>query len=404
MNGSGTSCQILPLTYSATPQVQEVIDSIGRLEDVRFSPDLQRLAIAGFGQNKIVMVDVDIHRAAGGKQVFLRAATVLTSADLKEPHGLDFIDAQTLAVANRGGSVCLLELPARADTTAGGQRQVTSSAVASDPLLDAPGSVAACTVDQDYSELLVCNNHGHTVSRHQVARDSGALVGKGEVLLQKWLDVPDGISMSQSRRWIAVSNHKLNVVMLYRSTPELHPEADPTAILLGVHYPHGLRITEDDRYILVADAGAPLVHIYARHAADWQGLHYPIHSLRVMDDATFQFGRYNLEEGGPKGLDLHAATGILVTSCATQPLVFFDIEQVVGSAQAPTGPTQRPVLDAVTCAHAAVDICFELERLQRHAWAKLAEEQLQAVLRSHSWRLSAPLRWLRSALKPSDQA
>lgn len=51
-----------------------------------------------------------------------------------------------------------------------------------------------------------------------------------------------------------------------------------------------------------------------------------------MDDETFQKGRYNPQEGGPKGLDLHRQSGVLVTTCEHQTLAFFDSRQAASAS------------------------------------------------------------------------
>ena len=53
-----------------------------------------------------------------------------------------------------------------------------------------------------------------------------------------------------------------------------------------------------------------------------------------MDDATFLRGRYNPEEGGPKGIDVDRDMSVLATTCEHQPLAFFDLGRDTGQAQA----------------------------------------------------------------------
>ena len=47
-------------------------------------------------------------------------------------------------------------------------------------------------------ELLICNNGGNSVTRHQVDCSSGCSIGSGEILLKKWLNLPDGICVSHA--------------------------------------------------------------------------------------------------------------------------------------------------------------------------------------------------------------
>jgi len=388
--------------YTAPEEVRAVIANLGRTEDIRFSPDGKRLALAGFLKNRIALFDIGISVGSPEKTITLHSVSVLTSASLQAPHGLDFIDNETLVVSNRNGGVSLFRLPPKSGGMLVQELQLSPLATIESDLLNAPGSVASHMIDSNRAEILICNNSGHSISRHQFARDTTPALQGHEVLLRKWLDIPDGISRSQTGAWLAVSNHMLHSVLLYRNTADLHPDSEPQGLLCGAHYPHGLRICAEDRHILVADAGAPFVYIYARQRDDWSGLHYPLHRLRVMDDTQFQCGRQNHQEGGPKGLDLDNASGILVTTCGNQPLAFFDVARLLASSPAPAGSG-----DPGASVDAA-DVQLELERQQRHADAarrraktNSAETELKAVLASRSWRITAPLRWALSAVKRS---
>ena len=53
-------------------------------------------------------------------------------------------------------------------------------------------------------------------------------------------------------------------------------------------------------------------------------------TVRIMDEAVFQ--RENLEEGGPKGLDIDASSKILAVTWACQPLAFFDVAVLLQQA------------------------------------------------------------------------
>jgi hypothetical protein len=71
------------------------------------------------------------------------------------------------------------------------------------------------------------------------------------------------------------------------------------------------------------------VHAYARGGDDWRGTRQPIATCRIMDDEIFLSGRYNHQEGGPKGLDIDRTMRVIVVSSEYQPLSFFDARQLV---------------------------------------------------------------------------
>ena len=122
-----------------------------------------------------------------------------------------------------------------------------------------------------------------------------------ETLLKKWISIPDGVAAGQN--WIAVSNHNCHNVLVYENNGLLGQFSDPNGVLRCVRYPHGLRFTSDGRFILVADGGAPYVHIYRKDDSGWYGVRNPLKSCRVLRDQDFLRGQTAVYEGGPKGID-----------------------------------------------------------------------------------------------------
>ena len=380
----------LEIEYTAPQSVTDAVGSLGRTEDVRFSPSNRRLAVASFHRNRIVVFDIDIASSSGVTQVALTGGVELSSPALQWPHGLDFIDDDTLIVTSRRSDVALFKLPA-------GERHVPSHEVLpiarwpSDgtTLLNAPGSVAVTRVEDDVCEVLICNNRGHTVTRHRLDCDAGRAIRHSEVLLQKYLRIPDGVSVSPDRRWIAVSNHTTHNVLLYEKSPALNADAEPDGILRGVHYPHGLRFSADGRHLFVADAGAPYLHIYAQHPDQWRGVRHPIATVRIMDDEVFGRGRHNPEEGGPKGLDIDARSNVLVVTSECQPLAFFDVPALLQHAFAGGSVREQTILA----------ISYELSLMQESRTMAEKATEANALRDSMSWRITAPLRRLNSALR-----
>lgn len=436
----------MQLNFSAPQEVLDTIATIGRTEDLRFSPDHRRLAVAAILRAQIFVFDIEVRSTPTGKQVHLGAVVELSSDHLFAPHGLDFVDNDILAVANREGELCLFRLPPR-DGLAKAELSLLQSFPSTERELLGPGSVAASQRADGKHELLVCRNFGHRISRHVLDATKGYAHCEERVLLGKWLEIPDGISIDPARRWLAVSSHNTQSVLLYSYADALHAESDPEAVLRGASYPHGLRFSVDGRYLLLADAGAPYVHVYHQPDGHWQGVYDPHLSLRVMNDALFHSGNQNPQEGGPKGIDIDCHAGILVTSCQTQTLAFFDLDPLLASVKR-SGPLE--LLDGSASAPTvAMNVRHELKKQQRHAqtvttamlrerqaahaeqraveaeqrateaaWrareaeertlhtealleemakrARYFETRTQALLASSSWRITAPLRRLLS--------
>jgi DNA-binding beta-propeller fold protein YncE len=319
------------INFDAPNRVRKVMARLGRTEDVKFSPDNRRLAVSGFAKNKLLVLDVEIAVSRDRVEVGLMDYMELTSAGIHEPHGLSFLDDGTLVVANRSGAVAVLQMPscmAKKKSFVLPAMQTVRGGVFS------PGSVAVTRTGSGGYEVLVCNNYAHHVSRHVLDGKPPFDVRSNEVLLSKGLSIPDGVAVNGNGTWIAISNHNAHCVFLYENTPRLDWHSEPEGILNNVEYPHGLRFTSDDKFMLVADAGAPYVHLYEKGADSWKGIRSPSISIRIMDDEVFMKGRHNPQEGGPKGIDIDNNMNVLVTTCEQQILAFFDLQAILKNAEA----------------------------------------------------------------------
>jgi DNA-binding beta-propeller fold protein YncE len=380
----------MEIAYRAAQRTHAIISSLGRTEDVRFSPDNRRLAIAAFNQARIALFDVEIATSAGTPEVSLTGGLEISSSCLRYPHGLDFLDDGTLVVASRQGDVAIFKLPSMQYGAVDlAPIQVLRAATGATP--GSPGSVAAVAGDEERCDLLICSNSRHNVTRHLVDRPGYAMTDEG-VLLQRWLNLPDSIGVSDDHRWIAISNHNTHNVLLYDWSKRLDAASKPDGVLRGLYFPHGLRFTADGRHLLVADAGAPLVHVYARGGEGWHGTRYPARSVRVMDDGLYLRGRVDPQEGGPKGIDLDRGMNVLVATSEHQPLLFLDLPALL-----------RDLPAAVPAENVEYEfgILQQAERLRKkvhdaEARAAKAEYRLHKHKAKAKW-LPKPLRRLYSA-------
>ena len=254
---------------------------------------------------------------------------LLRAPDLARPHGVIWLDDTTLVVANRESELLLIDVTAPSDHRAAviGTRVLVDGT--SPVPVHSPGSVAARWITGDLVEMVVCNNYAHDVTRYIVDRSDDWKVVDADRLLAASLEIPDGVAISASGEWIAISNHNHNNVHLYRYDEHLGPDTQPDGVLTGPNYPHGLAFAADDRCLLLADAGLPYVHAYEALDGDWSGRRAPVATTRVMDDDSFNGARYNPQEGGPKGLEITTDDVVIVTS-ERQPLGFFPLAHIVG--------------------------------------------------------------------------
>ena len=282
----------MKIEYRADDHARAIIGGLGRTEDVRFSPSNGRLAIAAFNGARIAVLDVQIGKAGGAPEVLLTGGIEISSPALSYPHGVDFLDDDTLAVANRGGGVAIFKLPAgQTGTCELSPIQVLEPGPGS--IVFTPGSVSVVQGEDGGCELLICNNYADNISRHVVDRNGDCSILESEVLLRKWLNLPDGVCASRDGRWIAVSNHNSNSILLDDRSEALNEDFSPVGVLRGVAFPHGLRFSADSRHLFLADAGAPFVHVFACGEEGWRGTRMPAASIRMMDEQVFRPGRKN---------------------------------------------------------------------------------------------------------------
>ena len=450
-----------PLDVAIDDDAAPHLAALYRTEDIAIAPDGRRALLPSFHADFLVLVDLDIvRRRSGDRPATLRVshANVVQSDLLKYPHGVAFVDQTTALIANRGSELMTLSLPPRGSEPTVESRRPKVVVGSDDPVpVRGPGSVAV-RVAGGLCETFVCNNHGHDVTRYVFDVAAGWQVLEREVLIGSGLATPDGIAISASGRWLAISNHDTHEVLVYSYEPGTARPTQLAGVLRGANYPHGLEFADDDRVLLLGDAGLPYLYTFSASDGDWSGERSPIRTDRVMDDATFNFGRYNSQEGGPKGLAiLHQQRAVMLTSthqhfcclllddlvpsrgparqltvpgpaepmaaiarrsmarvtameaesaalrdrCATLEAGLASAHAALAAAQAGSAglAAERETLAAqIVQGRAAVERA-ELERAVAAERAALAEERLRVIEQSTIWRVSRPLRGVLDTLR-----
>ncbi len=325
----------VPTDYQAPAEVRQVIQTMGRTEDLVFSPSRRKMAIAAFEQNAIYLFSISMSAALPNPRIVITDVCAFTSRALQRPHGVDFLNEETLVVANRKKYVNIFELP-----PLGAERKqfrikpLRIIKKHNGSRLDSPGSIATYPCADGEHQLIICDNYSHVVTHARLDACRYFKVREHQVLLAKDLEIPDGVEVSANRRWIAISNHVPGTILVYRNDAALNRDSVPVAVLHGMDCPHGIRFAEKDRKILCVDSATHYLHVYATDGEDWGGDYQPFRKIQMLDDETFQRGRYNVEEGGPKGLDLDETAGVMAMTCEHQPLSFYKLESLLQPAQA----------------------------------------------------------------------
>lgn len=313
-----------------SPSAEEAIRQVGRTEDIRFSPDNTRIVTPGFRQGSCLILDVEFGRHGSEPIIEITGFVEIRSKALHHPHGIDFIDNNTLIVANRRGWLAVFDLP---------RERGMNRTVSLEPVrvikkaglwrkLKWPGSVCVLNSDAKKTEILVCNNYGNRVTRHTFGNGSRPQLASHELLLENGIWMPDGVTVSPDKRWIAISNHRTRSVLVYDRRRKLNRRSTASGVIFGAQYPHGLRFTPDGKRLIVCDAGNPFIHIFSSNDGTWTGERNPIVSMKVLDDERFAKGHKAIKEGGPKGVDVDAQGKVMVVTCEEQTLAFFAIPAV----------------------------------------------------------------------------
>ncbi|MEI8000899.1 MAG: hypothetical protein WCI50_06070 [Actinomycetes bacterium] len=317
--------RLVDCTLHIAPGAQAALDRLEQVEDVGFSPSGRRLALSGYANDSLAVAEVRIDRDDVRTRVTVGPVAHVVDARLAAPHGVCFLDESTLAVANRDGDLVLFHIPADLTTVAALEPvAVTGTGFTG---LAGPSSVTTAPGPDGTTVLLVCNTHGRRVTRHTLHRLADGTIDRVDngIAVDHRLDIPDGATVSPDGRWLAVSNHRHHLVMVYDFSAVLDGRDEPVAVLRGAAYPHALQFVAGGRALLASDAGRPELHLFVAAPDGWRGVVYPSRSQQVLDDASFADGRMNSREGGIKGLALHPDGRLLALSARQRSIAFADL-------------------------------------------------------------------------------
>jgi len=306
-----------------------------RSEDIRFSPSGRVLAVVATSGN-IFLFAVDTNT----RPIRVTRAADLRSTSLALPHGIDFINEDTVVVANRRGWLTFYRIP----EVAAWKDQMTVEPIyemASSWFADkgttrkVKGRMINCgpgSVRVHDNQLFVCCNYKSTMTAHPFELQSGKIkTGDGTLMAREGLEIPDGLALSRDGRWMAVGDHEFHRILIFHGANH-SPLCELSDAELS--HPHGICFDPTGRALYVADAGERQLHVFVS-ADDWSTtMTRSTFKLPAVDADAFLKTKDSVAEehrsleGGIKGLDVDSSGRIVVTTCQNQMLRFFESELI----------------------------------------------------------------------------
>ncbi len=399
----------MEIPFDAPDAALKALNGLGLTEDLAFSPDKNRLIIVSYELSKLLVLDIKIEGSTTNYKVSITNHCEISSSNLKNPHGIVWIDNNTVIVANRSGEAIVLAIPAITNKVK--RLDLVPLQIFPSAELDKINSTDCIGINHLGSklhEVLICSNSGNYVASYILDESNNFAVQGSSILLKRNLKVPDGVKFSHDSQWIAVCNHDDHTVFIYENLKSLNCDSTPSGTLHGVNYPHGITFMGEN-FIFVSDAGAPFIYGYQSKSGNWHGNHQPFIQLRIMDENSFKAGHFNHQEGGAKGLCLVKGSSLLAISCQQRHLSFIDLALVLPEILESdlVTPLHRsyPLLIQNTLFRALknikvkeIEMTKQIKKIKsnEHLLIQLHQEKMELFLKSSSWKITAPFRVIKT--------
>lgn len=278
--------------------IKRVIDSfcvskIGRVESVKLSPNLKKIAYASFDLNKIIIFDIKIIK----KNIYFEEVVFVDCDFFNEPHDFSWIDNKTIIVANRSGAAILFDVPKKS-------QNIKPKLI----IHEAEKSNAVCFIKEDSKiKLFFCNVY-HEIIQVDIDEKLEKIFKK--IKLKNDLKVPDGLAINLSKNQIAIANALKNNIIIYdinkHDSFELH----------GSQRPHGLSFVLD-RFLLSSGGGDQFINVWDLEQKKI------IFKIKALEKNQYLL-RGNDFEGGIKGIFYSSELNLLFLTCPNAPFLIFD--------------------------------------------------------------------------------
>jgi WD40 repeat protein len=270
------------------------VSKIGRVEAVRVSPDLKKIAYASFDSNQIVVFNFNIKH----KSIFVHEC-IYVECELKQPHDFAWINNSTIVVANRNGPAIILSTPNEFKKT-------QFILKIEHEICNKTNAVCVLEIKNGW-RLFFCSVF-HYISYVDI--DINFNIKEKGIYFKKNIKVPDGVAINKAKTKIAITSALTNkIIICDLQNPNNTIELDSIR-------PHGLDFISDD--VIVSSGGNdPYLNFWNLNKKN---------KFKLMALSKKQFSlRGNETEGGIKGINFCPDLGVLFATCPNAPFLAFNI-------------------------------------------------------------------------------
>jgi DNA-binding beta-propeller fold protein YncE len=277
-----------------------------QIEDIKYSPDGKYVLMADF-VNSIIYIS---------RTSNINHLISLKSEELKKPHGISFINDNLFVVANRHGSMVIYGIP---DILEKEEYEINYIVKIED------NSSNITSYIYDNKAYILAMNNGNLVTKYTFDTNTYNIDNTENMYITNEFNLCDGITTNSNNMIIACSNHNDGFILLYKSDDT----SKPFCYLKGPLLPHGICFTEDDKYLLVTDSASPFIFIFHSETGKWNEKTEYLYSKIFRVIPPEKFIQDNMQEGGPKGIDIK--NNDVIISSQYQPYKLFNLNDILNS-------------------------------------------------------------------------
>lgn len=290
---------------------------IYRTEDVCVSPSKKYIAFTGFETHKILILSINTQLNIFDKYL------VVTCKGFKKPHGVAWLDDNTLVVANRFLNTIVFSF--LNEDVSDTHKNITVYDILKHQIIKdykdyKCSCVRACHRSDTTYDIFVCSNTEGYVLQFTYDTSLHSTLNS-HVLFDSVLAIPDGIALNKNKSLIAVTDYKHSSTFIFHYSFNTY-ESTLIATLKGAKFPHGVVFLNDSK-ILTTCGGTPYVYEYSNTKEIWGGEYMFTSKYRCVEEELYNKHHINEMEGGAKGIDVY--DNYIITTCESTPFFMLKI-------------------------------------------------------------------------------